>query len=153
MLSMHHPARPHQERHDKEGNMRGSRHSAKALVIVFALFPFFLPACGSGDSAPDGESHNVLLRRSGPAANRGEIYSAIRGPWKYLYYPRMGRGELFHLPTDPREGVDLAAQNPEIAAELHQTLANLGIMSPLRGAPAEMPAERLEQLRALGYVD
>jgi arylsulfatase A-like enzyme len=50
--------------------------------------------------------------------------SAIRaGDWKLLEYFEDGRRELFNLHSDPQESHDVAATQPEKAAELSRQLA------------------------------
>ena len=100
------------------------------------------------------ESHNVLLRRRPPAPSRGEVYSAMDGAWKYVYYPRAPRGELFHLGRDPGELRDLSEAETARVQRLHQVLVDAGIMTPLaEWTPSDLPPAQLEALRALGYVE
>ncbi len=86
-------------------------------------------------------------------SKKGEVYASIRGPWKFVHYPRGAPDELFNLDEDPGELRNRHADHPGLAAELHEPLRTLGIISPLGGRPPALDGQRLEQLRALGYVD
>lgn len=119
-----------------------------------SLRPWLEGRRGQGDALIVAESHNVLLRRPGPPANRarGEVYAALRGRWKYLYYPIPDKAELYDLYEDPQESVNRVTDEPGIAAELRAVLDRLRIMSPLHGKRPDLDQKRLEQLRSLGYV-
>jgi choline-sulfatase len=82
----------------------------------------------------------------------------VRAPYK-LYHDVSGeRVRLFDLATDPAERRDLAAERPELAAELRAELDALRRAAAAKGARFE-PGERvehtpeqLEHLRELGYA-
>jgi arylsulfatase len=106
-----------------------------AFLHVTDLFPTFLEFAGaampteSGKIAPVGKSIVPLLRgdvaevHEDPAAG-WELFGrrAIRrGPWKAAWLaPPLGKGDwaLYNLDQDPGELTDLAAERPEVLAEL-----------------------------------
>ncbi|MCP4082326.1 MAG: sulfatase-like hydrolase/transferase [Pirellulaceae bacterium] len=104
-------------------------------VISLDLFPTFLAAagkapdaawnldginlldclCGKAEALPE---RDLYWRRQGSA---GSI--AIRhGDWKMIHQRKLAgaQPELYHLQNDPSEAVDLAAENPEIVAQLSE---------------------------------
>jgi arylsulfatase A-like enzyme len=87
------------------------------------------------------------------AARRGE--RAVRsGPWKLLQADPGAPPRLFDLAADPAEARDLAADRPDIVAELVTELAALEtrrvFATPVdRG---ELDESTRDQLRALGYL-
>ena len=42
--------------------------------------------------------------------------------WKLIYYPQIGRRQLFNLKDDPEQLKDLSSDNPEVMKELRQTM-------------------------------
>jgi arylsulfatase A-like enzyme len=84
----------------------------------------------------DGTDLRPLLRQPGVRADRGPLFfhyphyyetttpvSAVRtGDWKLLEYLEDGRVELFNLAADPGEAENLAAREPQRAAELRARL-------------------------------
>jgi arylsulfatase A-like enzyme len=97
---------------------------------------------------------------------------AIRdGRWKLIrtlttfyftdrYHREAGTTELFDLESDPAERVDRAVAEPAVTTTLAQRLdawlAAHGVVSGAdaeHSAPSSTSAERLRQLRALGYVE
>ncbi len=80
-------------------------------------------------------------------------------PWKLMYFrePEDERYRLFRLDVDPYEDTDLAADRPDIVAELRERLwTRFTPDAPLGAARAQAAdlsdAER-QRLRSLGYVD
>jgi arylsulfatase A-like enzyme/Flp pilus assembly protein TadD len=84
-------------------------------------------------------------------------YSQLRalrdGEWKYIHAPQP---LLFHVAEDPGELTDLAAALPQRTAEMRSRLRGLIAESPdppgSRAARHAISAERMQQLKALGYV-
>ncbi len=89
--------------------------------------------------------------------HEGTRLSAVRaGRFKLIEDSRSERPMLFDLTADPSERRDLAAAQPEVVASLQkalrereQALPSSRTVDPAADARA---AERLEELRALGYV-
>ena len=84
------------------------------------------------------------------------IYSsARRGPFKLVHESKTNHTSLYNLDSDPTEQRDISAEQPEIAAQLTQALMERNqraLPADQRGKAAELSAEDLERLRALGYV-
>jgi arylsulfatase A-like enzyme len=85
-------------------------------------------------------------------------FSVLSGNHKLVFVPREERRELYDLASDPRETHDLAASEPERAQALMQELERwrVGELERAReyrsGVRAELGADELARLRALGYV-
>ncbi len=74
-------------------------------------------------------------------------------PWKYVDSPEIGLRELYDIHADPGELLNLVEERPEIVAELASILESwLATTERRETADAELSPERLEALRALGYV-
>ena len=94
-------------------------------------------------SGLDGQSLTPVLR-----GDRTEVHEAIFGyftstqrmirtadGWKLIWYPALGRTELFHLPEDPNELRDLAGESA-YAARLEDLGARLAAWQLRHGDPA-----------------
>jgi arylsulfatase A-like enzyme len=57
------------------------------------------------------------------AANDDYFLGVRHEEWKYVYNLTRGREELFHLPSDPDELKDVAAEHPELCQMLRQRLS------------------------------
>jgi arylsulfatase A-like enzyme len=83
------------------------------------------------------------------------MVAVSEGPYRLVHRAAAGRGELYDRAADPREQVDIGAEQPEVLARL-TALAEEYLKRPparWRDAPAvELQEEELEQLRALGYA-
>ena len=70
---------------------------------------------------------------------------------------RTGTAELYDLAADPEEAENVAASHPDVTANLGSGLdawtASHGTDGAVAEPPAPIPPERLQQLRALGYVE
>ena len=81
----------------------------------------------------------------------------ILGEYKLILSEPQDRVELYHLQTDPRELVDLAATQPERVREMRTRLDAQAAASnpPSQAAPRryEPSREEADQLEALGYVE
>ena len=103
------------------------------------------------------ESRAALAQMS--VGDVGGKSSLVLGPWK-LIRDRNDAAlvELFHRPDDPREQTNLAAQRPEVVAELGARLdaeeARAAERARIFGRNREvmLGIEEVEQLRALGYM-
>lgn len=123
-----------------------------SAYVGHSLRPWLRGRGGAGDRFIVAEAHNKLLKKNEDRAAKGEVYAAIRGPWKYLYYPLGAPTELFNLDDDPAELRNRIKDEPQLAAELHQPLQSMGIMSARGARPPVADEQRMDQLRALGYV-
>ncbi|MCH2170340.1 sulfatase-like hydrolase/transferase [Myxococcota bacterium] len=93
------------------------------------------------------------LEPVGEAESRGSQFGVRSGRWKYLEAPEEETQELYDLVDDPAERRDLWAEQPGVARDLQQLLAEWRQSHP-QGTPAPSvnPRDR-ERLRALGYGD
>ncbi len=82
------------------------------------------------------------------------MVAVAEGRYRLVHRAAAGRGELYDRSPDPREQVDIGAEEPEVLARL-TALAEEYLKrppAPWQGAPpVELEADELEQLRALGY--
>ncbi len=105
-------------------------------VLLTDLFCTLMAAAELAAPASDGVDLSPLLKNPQAHLPRDAIFfhyphyyetttpvSAVRaGDWKLLEYLEDQRVELYHLSDDPGEKTDLAAQEPQRAAELRQRL-------------------------------
>jgi arylsulfatase A-like enzyme len=112
-----------------------------------------------GRAAPDPAEPIFLFRQhyergfdSGvPVA--GEQYGVRIGDFKLIVGPDEGTRQLFDVARDPRERRNLAAEQPERAAQLEQRIADWrSRYTRDETAPEAISPEDMERLRALGYV-
>lgn len=74
-------------------------------------------------------------------------------PWKYIESPELGLVELFNLNEDPSELVNLSSELPGVRESMSQLLREWMEETEARDvAPEELSPEKLEVLRALGYI-
>jgi arylsulfatase A-like enzyme len=74
-------------------------------------------------------------------------------PWKYIDSREIGLEELYNLETDPGETENLADALPDVRREMARLVDEWVAATERRQVtPAELIPERLEALRALGYV-
>jgi arylsulfatase A-like enzyme len=74
-------------------------------------------------------------------------------PWKYIESPELGLVELYDLESDPAELVNLSSERPEIRDSMSRLLREWVAGTETRAvAPEELTPEKLEALRALGYI-
>jgi len=68
-----------------------------------------------------------------------------------------GEHELYHLERDPDEARNLIEREDGAARRLHDSLeaVRLGAAAPGSGVPrwSEMTPRKIEQMRALGYIE
>jgi arylsulfatase A-like enzyme len=124
------------------GHVPAGRVDQQSVLCAVDLFPSLCAVAGAAlpkDAAFDGEDLSGALLGK-PAARRRPLYweygrnekffrypqgagrspnVAVRdGKWKLLVNADGTRAELYDLSRDPKETIDLAAQQPEIAARL-----------------------------------
>ena len=108
-------------------------------VISNDFFPTFVHACnGKADPSPDGVSLLPLLKGEKPQGppralfwhyphysnQGGKPGAAVRvGDWKLIEFYEDDRAELYNLKDDVGERTDLAAKEPQRAADLRRRLA------------------------------
>jgi arylsulfatase A-like enzyme len=91
------------------------------------------------------------------------VHGLLRGRWKLIRNGAAGTSELYDLAADPSERHDLAAVRSDVREPLERDLAawvtemestgqQQGWFAVPQSEPGGEDAERLEQLRALGYV-
>ena len=140
-----------------------------SLVSLMDLAPTLVEAAGG--RAPRSFQGRSLFAKSAwyePRVAAGELYGEARrawflreDDWKLVVVKREHR--LFHLPSDPAEGRDLAGKNPVTAAYLSRLLweraedyrdqrfdAPLPVIEGLDAAEREALED---SLRALGYIE
>jgi arylsulfatase A-like enzyme len=86
----------------------------------------------------------------------GKLKTRIEMPWKLILDTEAPRPMLFNLQQDPAEKDDLAAREPQRVRALTQALRR-SLPEQLQAVPvvppADISAERREQLRELGYLE
>jgi arylsulfatase A-like enzyme len=113
-----------------------------------------------GTAAADPERAIFLQRpyfpEGRPRYEQSGYGFAVRvGRWKYFEAPDENRRQLFDLVNDPGEEKNLAASRPRVVKRLSGLIAEWRERQE-RNRPErelEVPADALEGLRALGYVD
>ncbi len=134
------------------------------LVSLVDVAPTILAAAGL--PVPEGMEGRDLLGDPSPAvwteqrifAQYGSQLYCVRTPrWKLIYRPAGERAQLFDLRHDSSERRNLVQKNPETAAKL---LAELEAWRRTRRRldlahrpQNELSADKVEELRALGYVE
>jgi arylsulfatase A-like enzyme/tetratricopeptide (TPR) repeat protein len=101
-------------------------------------------------AAPTGQSGDVVYSESEYPRRFG--WSELRGirneQFKFIRAPRP---ELYDYRGDPSESVNLAEQQPAIAARLDQILSRMVAEQKPRAQPAQPAADAAARLSALGY--
>jgi arylsulfatase A-like enzyme len=107
-------------------------------------------------AAPGAPGRPVFLQTDfeNPKPFSSRVSTGVRlPPWKYVDSPEIELTELYDLTADPGELTNLVDERPDVAAELAATLRTwLDETEPRETSDAELSPERLEALRALGYV-
>lgn len=134
------------------------------MVSLVDVAPTILSAAGL--PIPERMEGRDLLGDPPPAAwperrifaQYGSQLYCVRTPrWKLIYRPAGERAQLFDLRHDPSERRNLVRKSPEMAAKL---LAEIEAWRRARRRldlthrpQNELSADKLEELRALGYVE
>ena len=115
-------------------------------------------AAARGEAAPpqDGPRFAHIDQAWGRTREAPRPMVAVsEGPYRLVHRAAAGQGELYDREADPREQVDIGAEQPEVLAKL-TALAQEYLQrppAPWQHAPAvELEGEELERLRALGYA-
>lgn len=120
-----------------------------------------LPKIGRSDSRGLAFSQRrARMRRDNPGAKtwRGlgvEQFSVQEGHYRLtLFVGGEGeRTELYDLRQDPTEQVDLSAEQPAVHDRLLVALRSWLAETPTTTEEQEIPEEKMEALRALGYLN
>ncbi len=113
-----------------------------------------------GDASPEGGARTLFFDT--PNLELG-VHGLLRGRWKLIRNTAHGTTELYDLATDPLERRDLAAARADVrerlegelaswVAEMEESGRERGWFAQPRESTDDEDTERLEQLRALGYV-
>ena len=138
-----------------------------APVETIDLMPTVFEAMGLTPPYPFGGTSLLVDRPSGEASDRvriAETHDAVavqNAAWKGIF-PRSRRqpASLFRIAEDPEESSDLAAEHPEVLAQLwasyaamreagRETASKFVLAS---GEQAPLDDKLKDELRALGYV-
>jgi len=113
-------------------------------------------AAARGEAAPqDGDAHFAHLDQAW--GRRGQepspMISVRQGRYR-LVHRASAEAELYDLESDPREQVDVAAQQPDVLERLTAVAGDYLERPPAdwqTAPPVELDDAQLDQLRALGY--
>jgi len=81
-----------------------------------------------------------------------EMYALVRDGWKYVHRPSTGDHELYRLPDDPDEAVNLYAADHPAARDLAARLAAMEAEDGRTFRAADLDPARAEALESLGYL-
>ena len=110
------------------------------------------------EAFPPSTFLNVLEHRSPAVVERLRLRQVRRAIYEgdhKLVLAESGIEALFDVADDPAETHDLAADQPALGAKLTEQINHFvqGINQPTDSRTAEVDAQIVEQLRALGYVE
>jgi arylsulfatase A-like enzyme len=112
------------------GRLRQELRVAKVVSLIdtaptiLELLNMPVPVDWQGTSWLDGESRMALFYTDYSLGFLG-----LRdGPWKFIYEMESGRSRLFHLPTDPAETRNVAANDPDRVASYRDHLKQWSAM-------------------------
>ena len=132
---------------------------------ILRLLSFDVPREFEGRNmlVPRADDEPVFLQRRVYRAKavedkqtRGEMTAMVRNNWKYVWAPEDDGEELYRLVSDPQEKDNLADREKARGGRMATTLERWRRRHPVPehpGRDAPLAAERLRELRALGYVD
>lgn len=124
---------------------RWTRHiRAGAVSSMPAYFPDFLPTALDLAGAPPEKTDGISLRPylMNPNASAPERFmywefyepvfrqAARLGKWKAVRLKRGGKIELYDVSVDPWESKNIAAQHPDVVAQMEQGMAREHVASP-----------------------
>ncbi len=142
----------------------GQRQHGRTLQPIVSLIdvaPTILAQAGI-EAPADFEGHDVLPLLNAPlTATPAVVFARERMPFETgrfwglrLGHWKLEEGRLHDLGRDPLERVDLAAQRPNVMADLQRLLySTVRARRPLRAEEVSLDAETLSRLRALGYAN
>jgi arylsulfatase A-like enzyme len=124
------------------------RGKSDALVYLFDLFPTLCDLAGTA-TPPEAEGRSLvpILKGDKPRV-REHLFAAYRDCqrmvrdewWKLIWYPKIGRYQLFDLVTDPSELDDLSGK-PEHATKLRELTQQLAAEQRLFGDDIVQPPQ------------
>lgn len=142
----------------------GSRIPARGVderpVSSLDIAPTIL-GCAGIEIPPAMHGRDLLCAPAAPSelsiSQFGKERYSVRTPeWKLIETTDPPGLELYHLPSDPRETENRAAEEPRVVAGLRARLRQwLAERTPVAAGAApdvELDAEEIERLRALGYL-
>jgi arylsulfatase A-like enzyme len=126
---------------------------------ILELVDIEAPKTFLGRSLVRGMDGSAALEDGEPVSEINRQRSLIRDPWKIILDLKTGDLSLFNMESDPGETMNVASEQPEIAAGLRARL--LEIVSGHEDKDLDMDAaaeavrdvELRKQLSALGYVE
>ena len=118
------------------------------LPTILSYMKISIPAGIDGVIVPTQLRQEAHIESMFPALQLG--WSPLAGirteEWKYIQAPRP---ELYHLPSDPQEKLNVISKQPEIAKRLREKIPKAAVQN---SQSVEMTPEMAEELAALGYV-
>jgi hypothetical protein len=118
--------------------------------------PEILAAARGEAAPPDGDAQFAHLDEAW--GRRGQeprpMVSVRQGGYRLVHRAATGSGQLYDLSSDPREQVDIGAEQPDVLERLTGVVGDYLERPPAdwQTAPAvELDDSQLDQLRALGY--
>lgn len=151
------------------GRPKGRREEKQVRVVdvfptILELASLPIPASIDGksllhhDPNEDRIAYSETFYANYPdrATEGSELRSLRQNPWKLVMGP-WGHA-LYHLGEDPAEARDVAADHPEVVAQLLSRLEELTERWPADSQPASLDLsdeqwdDHVERLRALGYL-
>lgn len=101
---------------------------------------------GNGAKGPD----IAYIETMGPVSfDWSPLDGVVTREWKYIRGPAE---ELFHLPTDPGELVEVQDKHPDILAHLVKATEAFAAITPETGEICDMAARQSELFGAIGYL-
>jgi arylsulfatase A-like enzyme len=139
-----------------------SEFEGESLVALMAGEARVGEASGKDDRAAAAVSEARPIFFDTPNLELG-VHGLLRGRWKLIRNTAQGTTELYDLAADPLEHEDLAAVRRDVSAplaeelaawvaEMEQTGRDRDWFAQPRESTGDEDTQRLEQLRALGYV-
>lgn len=143
------------------------------LAELVDVFPTVLGILGVGDSgspgppsaslpghdllaAPSAREETYAETRYGVVDGVGaglELLGIRRARWAYQRAPASAYERLYAVDVDPEERVDVAPENPAVAAQMAGALDAWRARWPADTTPPEAGEAITDKLRALGYVE
>ena len=124
-------------------------------ILAAARIP--VPEIMEGRDLLDGPQRGPWLEQRVFSQYASQLYCVRTPRWKLIFRPASGQMQLFDLRRDPVERRNLREAYPEVAEQLLADLIAWRRERPqLDFEPTpddELSAEKIEELRALGYVE
>lgn len=118
--------------------------------------PYQGPMEGVDLTASRAEPGKSLIAYSESILHGPEKKSVRTGEWKLIFHPQAQRFELYNLASDPKEIINLAAQDQEVFAflrdHLFRWMAEMSRVQIRRRETRTLSLHEREALRSLGYI-